>query len=104
MKDIYGQLEGMDKFQFHETPTTDKPLLEGAKNLRAALDESSTDPLDTHIARGNLKDQLLYIYTSGTTGLPKAATITNVRYNIRDLVPIYVHFYNFIFFVVTDLC
>ena len=69
----------MDLFQYHETPATTKPILEVAKDLREGLNASSTDPLDTHIEKGNIKDQLLYIYTSGTTGLPKAATIANVR-------------------------
>nr|XP_022913758.1 long-chain fatty acid transport protein 1 [Onthophagus taurus] len=79
VKGIYDSINDLDKFQYHETTKSDKPLLDGAKDLRTALQNSSTEPLDGEIEKGNLRDQLLYIYTSGTTGLPKAATITNVR-------------------------
>lgn len=37
--------------------------------------------LSEDIAAGLPKDKLVYIYTSGTTGMPKAAVITNLRYD-----------------------
>lgn len=36
--------------------------------------------LSEEMAKGNIKDNMVYIYTSGTTGLPKAAKISHLRY------------------------
>lgn len=38
-------------------------------------------PLVEDLALGTPRDKLIYIYTSGTTGMPKAAVITNLRYD-----------------------
>lgn len=54
-----------------------------AENLRQALDGVQCDEDLSTIWRDiSPRDKLVYIYTSGTTGMPKAAVITNSRYEI----------------------
>lgn len=47
-------------------------------NLHRALKSVSDEIVD--ISANSAKDKLFYIYTSGTTGMPKAAVITNLRF------------------------
>lgn len=47
-------------------------------NLHQELKAASNQSVD--ISANSAKDKLFYIYTSGTTGMPKAAVITNLRF------------------------
>lgn len=47
-------------------------------NLHQELKVASIQCID--ISANSAKDKLFYIYTSGTTGMPKAAVITNLRF------------------------
>lgn len=47
-------------------------------NLHRALKSVSDEIVD--ISANSANDKLFYIYTSGTTGMPKAAVITNLRF------------------------
>lgn len=69
----------MALYQWSELPDT--PCLEGAIDLNPEISNVDSSPLDT-VALGTPRDKLIYIYTSGTTGMPKAAVITNLRYNV----------------------
>ncbi|KAI4467152.1 long-chain fatty acid transport protein [Holotrichia oblita] len=82
LKDIQPKIVNLKKYQFNENIWLSPPLFDDAKDLRTCLKEAAMDAVTEHIAKGNLKDHILYIYTSGTTGLPKAAVITNVRYMV----------------------
>lgn len=63
----------------YDTSSSDvKPLNGKALNLHEELKSSSKSEVD--ISSCNSKDKLFYIYTSGTTGMPKAAVITNLRF------------------------
>ena len=62
-------------------PTPAPPCtLQGAVDLDAALEESSSSPEPQRFSQMiGCSDPLLYIYTSGTTGLPKAVIIKHLR-------------------------
>lgn len=63
----------------YDTQNAEVKTLNGkASNLCEELISSSLQPVD--ISERLPKDKLFYIYTSGTTGMPKAAVITNLRF------------------------
>lgn len=63
----------------YDTQSSGVKTLNGkAVNLHEELKSVSTKEVD--IAHSLAKDKLFYIYTSGTTGMPKAAVITNLRF------------------------
>jgi len=55
-----------------------KPLNDKTVNLFQELKSASSQEVD--ISKSKAKDKLFFIYTSGTTGMPKAAVITNLRF------------------------
>lgn len=63
----------------YDTQTDDVKALNGKSlNLHKELKAASSFEVD--ISHSLAKDKLFYIYTSGTTGMPKAAVITNLRF------------------------
>lgn len=63
----------------YDTKSADvKPLNGKSVNLHQELQSVSKSEVD--ISNCMAKDKLFYIYTSGTTGMPKAAVITNLRF------------------------
>jgi len=66
------------RFQGEADVNQNETVLPNVKDLRGALDETSSKPPIIK-ERVNYWDELLYIYTSGTTGLPKAAIIKHSR-------------------------
>lgn len=63
----------------YDTASSDvKPLNGKSLNLHEEL--KSTSKTEVDISGCNSKDKLFYIYTSGTTGMPKAAVISNLRF------------------------
>ena len=63
----------------YDTENTEIKALNGkALNLHHELKSTSSSAVD--ITNLSAKDKLFYIYTSGTTGMPKAAVITNLRF------------------------
>lgn len=63
----------------YDTQTDEVKTLNGKSlNLHKELKSASSSEVD--ISHTVAKDKLFYIYTSGTTGLPKAAVITNLRF------------------------
>lgn len=63
----------------YDTQTADvKPLNGKSVNLHQEIQSVSKAEVD--ISQCLAKDKLFYIYTSGTTGMPKAAVITNLRF------------------------
>lgn len=59
-----------------------KKLNSKTLNLHRDLKYASKSPMD--IKSTLPKDKLFYIYTSGTTGMPKAAVITNLRFQFMS--------------------
>lgn len=53
----------------------------GAIDFSNELRKQKIEDLSAYIEKCTPKDKMLYVYTSGTTGLPKAAVITNLRYD-----------------------
>lgn len=65
-------------FVFDTQSSGVKTLNGKASNLHEELKSVSKNEVD--ISHSLAKDKLFYIYTSGTTGMPKAAVITNLRF------------------------
>lgn len=59
-----------------------KKLNSKTVNLHRDLKSASLSPID--LSANLAKDKLFYIYTSGTTGMPKAAIITNLRFQFMS--------------------
>lgn len=63
----------------YDTEEDDRGMIESKLvNLHQELKAVSNQSVD--IRSNSAKDKLFYIYTSGTTGMPKAAVITNLRF------------------------
>lgn len=81
IKGVEDKIKGLRLYQINEKGS--KVELEGAVDLRQQLESASNGALEEDVAVGQARDSLIYIYTSGTTGLPKAAVITNIRYDLK---------------------
>ncbi|KAL5286698.1 SLC27A4 family protein [Megaselia abdita] len=70
-------IKNIPVFQYSDKP---QDLIKGATDLTKDLETHNVNEMSEEIARGSIKDNMVYIYTSGTTGLPKAAKISHLRY------------------------
>lgn len=86
MVEIRERIPNVALYQWSELPDTS--CLEGAIDLNPEISSVDSGPLDT-VALGTPRDKLIYIYTSGTTGMPKAAVITNLRYDFFIFVSLF---------------
>ncbi|XP_056640721.1 long-chain fatty acid transport protein 4-like isoform X1 [Diorhabda sublineata] len=74
--------DGIQLFQLNTSKNDDVQIRDDKiLDLQHCISNQSTSSPEIEINLTNPKDKLLYIYTSGTTGLPKAAKITNARFN-----------------------
>lgn len=80
IKNILDKLSGLKLYQFNEKSNTDAPCACGSIDFSKEIKAASSDMLFEEIAKGTMRDKMIYIFTSGTTGLPKAAVITCTRY------------------------
>lgn len=80
VRDISSSLDGrLSIYRFSDDENTASDDLNEKELVSYLADAPSIPPVVQD--KGCYNDKLLYIYTSGTTGLPKAAVITNSRYN-----------------------
>lgn len=86
MVEIRERIPNVALYQWSELPDTS--CLEGAIDLNPEISSVDSGPLDT-MGHGTPRDKLIYIYTSGTTGMPKAAVITNLRYDFLIFVSLF---------------
>lgn len=86
MVEIRERIPNVALYQWSELPDTS--CLEGAIDLNPEISSVDSGPLDT-VAHGTPRDKLIYIYTSGTTGMPKAAVITNLRYDFLIFISLF---------------
>lgn len=72
------EIQKLQIFVYDEQNKGVKTLNGKSLNLHEELKSASSSEVD--ISHTLAKDKLFYIYTSGTTGMPKAAVITNLRF------------------------
>lgn len=89
IRDVREKIPGLSLYQWSELPDT--PRLDGAIDLNVEISSIDPGPLVDDLALGTPRDKLIYIYTSGTTGMPKAAVITNLRYEVSLIASSRVH-------------
>lgn len=64
----------------YDTQNSEVKLLSGVTTLNLHQELQTASAKEVDISECLAKDKLFYIYTSGTTGMPKAAVITNLRF------------------------